>query len=77
MNEEIVKLSNLSKKYSGTTGDISVIKNVNISIRGGDFVSLIGPSGSGKSTLLHLIGLLDHPTFGDVLFKGKNLSCFL
>jgi ABC-type lipoprotein export system ATPase subunit len=74
MNEEIVKLSNLSKKYSGTAGDISVIKNVNISIRGGDFVSLIGPSGSGKSTLLHLIGLLDHPTFGDVLFKGKNLS---
>ena len=74
MNEEIIKLLNLSKKYSGTAGDISVINNVNISIRGGDFVSLIGPSGSGKSTLLHLIGLLDHPTFGDVLFKGKNLS---
>ena len=74
MSKEIIKLSNLSKKYFGVSKDISVIKNINLKINEGDFVSLVGPSGSGKSTLLHLIALLDQPTSGDIFFKGKNLS---
>ena len=74
MSKEIIKLSNLSKKYFGASKDISVIKNINLKINEGDFVSLVGPSGSGKSTLLHLIALLDQPTSGDIFFKGKNLS---
>jgi ABC-type lipoprotein export system ATPase subunit len=74
MSKEIIKLSNLSKKYFSVSKDISVIKNINLRINKGDFVSLIGPSGSGKSTLLHLIALLDQPTSGDIFFKGKNLS---
>ena len=74
MNKEIIKLSNLSKKYVGSSGDITVIKNANIKIESGDFVSLVGPSGSGKSTLLHLIALLDNPTSGDIFFKGKKIS---
>ena len=74
MNKEIIKLLNLSKIYLGISKNISVIKNVNLIIKNGDFVSLVGPSGSGKSTLLHLIGLLDQPSSGDVFFKGKNLS---
>ena len=48
MNNEIVKTLNLSKKYTSSYGDISVIKNINLKINRGDFVSLIGPSGSGK-----------------------------
>ena len=71
MNSEIIRLSNLSKKYSGTSKDIQVIKNVNLKIQTGKLIALIGPSGSGKSTLLHLIGLLDKPTSGEVFFKGK------
>ena len=71
---EIIRLSNLSKKYFSVTKKISVIKNTNIKIKSGDLVSLVGPSGSGKSTLLHLIALLDKPTSGEVFFKGKNLS---
>ena len=74
MNSEIIRLSNLSKKYSGTSKDIQVIKNVNLKIQTGKLIALIGPSGSGKSTLLHLIGLLDKPTSGEVFFKGKSLS---
>ena len=74
MSKEIIKLSNLSKKYFGVSKDISVIKNINLKINEGEFVSLVGPSGSGKSTLLHLIALLDQPTSGDIFFKGKNLS---
>jgi len=74
MSKEIIKLSQISKKFIGSNKDVIVLKNINLKINGGELVSLTGPSGSGKSTLLHLIGLLDHPTFGDVLFKGKNLS---
>ena len=74
MNNEIVKTLNLSKKYTSSYGDISVIKNINLKINRGDFVSLIGPSGSGKSTFLHLLALLDNPTSGEVIFNGKNLS---
>ena len=74
MNREIIKISNLTKKYSGTFGSIDVIKNINLSIKKGDFVSLIGPSGSGKSTLLHLIALLDKPTSGNIFFNEENLT---
>ena len=74
MSKEIIKLSNLSKKYSGFSKDVNVFKNINLKIRNGEIISLVGPSGSGKSTLLHLIGLLDKPTSGDVIFKGRNLS---
>ena len=73
MNKEIVKLSEISKKYSGTE-EVTVIRNANLLINSGDFVSLVGPSGSGKSTLLHLLGLLDRPTAGNIFFKGKDLS---
>ena len=74
MSKDLVKLFNISKKYFGSSGDIEVIKNVNLTFKNGDFISLIGPSGSGKSTLLHLIALLDQPSSGEIFFKGKNLS---
>jgi len=74
MSKDLVKLFNISKKYFGSSGDVEVIKNVNLTFQNGDLISLIGPSGSGKSTLLHLIGLLDQPSSGEIFFKGKNLS---
>tara|TARA_B100000029_G_C17535530_1_gene944750 strand:+ start:1003 stop:1683 length:681 start_codon:yes stop_codon:yes gene_type:complete len=74
MNKEIIRLQNLSKKYFTTSQDISVFKNINLTINKGDFVSLVGPSGSGKSTLLHLIAQLDQPSSGNIFFNKKNLS---
>ena len=62
MNKEIIKLSKISKKFSGNENDINVLKNINLKINAGELVSLTGPSGSGKSTLLHIIALLDRPT---------------
>jgi len=74
MNNEIIKLLRISKKFTGSSKSINVLKNVNLKINKGELVSLNGPSGSGKSTLLHIIALLDSPTSGEVFFKGKSFS---
>ena len=69
MNKEILKLTKISKKFTGSRKNIIVLKNINLKINKGELVSLTGPSGSGKSTLLHIIALLDQPTSGEVFFK--------
>ena len=74
MNKEILKLTKISKKFTGRRKDIIVLKNINLKINKGELVSLTGPSGSGKSTLLHIIALLDQPTSGEVFFKKKSFS---
>ena len=74
MNKEIIRLSKISKKFSGNEKDINVLKNINLKINAGELVSLTGPSGSGKSTLLHIIALLDRPTTGEIFFRNKNFS---
>ena len=74
MNNEIIKLSKISKKFDGAGKDIIVLKNINLKINKGELVSLTGASGSGKSTLLHIIALLDQPTSGEVFFKKKSFS---
>jgi len=74
MNNEIIKLSKISKKFLGASNVILVLKNINLRINRGELVSLTGPSGSGKSTLLHIIALLDKPTSGEVFFKRKSFS---
>ena len=74
MNKEIIKLLNISKKFTVVQKNITVLKNVNLKINKGELISLTGPSGSGKSTLLHIIALLDQPTTGEVFFKKKSLT---
>ena len=74
MNNEIIKLTKISKKFTRANKDINVLKNVNFKINKGKLVSLTGPSGSGKSTLLHIMALLDQPTSGEVFFKKKSFS---
>ena len=74
MNDEILKLTKISKKFIDADKDITVLKNINFKINKGDLVSLTGPSGSGKSTLLHIIALLDQPSEGEVFYNKENLS---
>ena len=71
MSKEIIKLSNISKKFLQNNKSINVLRNINLKINKGDLVSLTGPSGSGKSTLLHIIALLDKPTSGEVFLRKR------
>lgn len=73
MNERFVETSNLKKCYKNGEIDVEVIRGINISISEGEFCSIMGESGSGKSTLLHILGTLESPTDGDVIFAGKSL----
>jgi lipoprotein-releasing system ATP-binding protein len=55
-------------------GDLAVLKGVDLTIRKGEIVSIVGPSGSGKSTLLHILGTLDEPAKGDIFLQNKKFS---
>jgi len=73
MISNFLKILNLSKSYNDKTEKINVLKKVDLSLSDNQIVALVGPSGSGKSTLLHLIGLLDKPDTGSILFEKKDL----
>ncbi|GIN59046.1 ABC transporter ATP-binding protein [Lederbergia ruris] len=73
--EFVIEAKNLSKTYSiGKDNKQTVLKDVNLQINKGEFVSIMGPSGSGKSTLLYTISGMDRMTTGSVVFQGKELS---
>ncbi|MFH2105995.1 MAG: ABC transporter ATP-binding protein [Candidatus Micrarchaeota archaeon] len=74
MVENILVIENVTKEYSDGQTKFQALKNANLKIKKGEFVSIIGPSGSGKSTLLHMLGCLDKPTFGEVYLDGVPLS---
>ena len=69
----IIETKKLSKSYF-LNKKLNVLNNINIKIKKGDLVALLGPSGSGKSTLLHLLALLDRPSTGEIYFDSKNIS---
>jgi len=74
MSDVIIKTENLGKTYHDTTVPVVALKDVNIEIKTGEFVVIAGPSGSGKTTLLNLIGALDRPTTGRIIFDGQLLN---
>lgn len=72
--EAIIETVDLNKTFKLGDLDVEVLKDINVGIGKGEFVSIMGPSGSGKSTLLYLIGGLDKPTSGSIKISGKELS---
>ena len=66
----ILQLLGVSKDYDG----VQVLRKVNLEVRPGESIAIVGPSGSGKSTLLNIIGTLDRPSAGQVLLDGQDLS---
>jgi len=74
MKNPVIQTKNVKKIYTLGDNEIGALKGVTIDIYEGEFVAIVGKSGSGKSTLMHLIGLLDTPTSGEVLVRGKNVT---
>ena len=74
MNKTIVQAKGLYKEYSDGERELTVLKDVNLRICKGEFVSITGPSGSGKSTLLHILGILDSPTRGILKYDEADIS---
>ncbi len=64
---------NVHKTYNHGTNKLHILKGINLSIRQGEVLSIVGPSGAGKSTLLHILGALDRPNEGQVVFDGEDI----
>ena len=73
MSEIVVAARDLTRDYRTGRTRVRALRGVTIDVRRGDFLAVTGPSGSGKSTLLHLLGGVDTPTSGEVVFLGRDL----
>jgi putative ABC transport system ATP-binding protein len=73
----VLETRGVTKTYRLEDVEVNALQGVDVSIRQGEMVSIMGPSGSGKSTLMHIVGLLDRPTSGQVILEGDDVSSLL
>ncbi len=74
LGEEILRMQGITKEYEMGEETSVVLKGIDLSVRRGEFLAVLGPSGSGKSTLMNIIGCLDVPTAGDYWLHGKLIA---
>jgi len=74
MSKEIIRLENIYKTYKNGTINVEALKDINLTIKEGEFVAIMGVSGSGKSTLMNILGCLDRPTGGNYYIEGVDVS---
>ncbi|HHV80108.1 TPA: ABC transporter ATP-binding protein [bacterium] len=72
--EELILIQDIYKVYKMDSVETVALNGVSLNVNKGDFKAIMGPSGSGKSTLMHIIGCLDRPSSGKVLWEGKDVS---
>jgi ABC-type lipoprotein export system ATPase subunit len=69
----MLQLKNIFRWYNSGANRAFVLRDINLTIQQGEFISIMGPSGSGKSTLLHILGMMDEPNEGDYLFMEQSV----
>lgn len=75
MNGIMIDVRNLVKKfYIGSPNELLILKNISLTVKRGEFISIVGASGSGKSTLMNVIGALDRPTSGEYILDGTSIQ---
>lgn len=74
MSKQLITLKNITKSYSNGDEELQVLKGIDLTVKEGEFLAIMGPSGSGKSTLMNIIGLLDRPTSGDYELNGTQVE---
>ncbi|MCW6513055.1 ABC transporter ATP-binding protein [Lichenifustis flavocetrariae] len=75
MDDPVLRLDRICKAYNvGLPSETKVLHDIDLTLKRGEFLALMGPSGSGKSTLLNIIGLLDRPTSGHLFIKGQDTA---
>ncbi len=72
----MIEMQGITKAYRLGDSTVPVLKGIDLTIKAGEFIAIVGTSGSGKSTLMNIIGCLDRPTTGNYYFEGKNLTTF-
>jgi putative ABC transport system ATP-binding protein len=75
-NEFVIRTRNIKRVFSTDEVETIALEQVNLEIKGGEFVAIMGPSGCGKSTLLNILGLLDYPTSGEYYFMDNEVSYY-
>jgi lipoprotein-releasing system ATP-binding protein len=70
---KLLEVKEVHRSFRTEAGELGVLKNINLSIDEGEMIGITGASGAGKSTLLHILGALDKPTSGKVLFRGSDI----
>jgi putative ABC transport system ATP-binding protein len=70
----LIETRNLQKTYTQDDVETQAVRGIDLTVREGEFVAIVGPSGSGKSTLMQMLGFLDRPSGGEYFFEGTNVS---
>lgn len=73
MGNSLLSAENIYKSYQQGSSELEILKGVNLDIKAGDAIGIVGSSGSGKSTLLQILGTLDKPNRGELIYQEKNL----
>ena len=74
MTEPVIRVVGLGKSYETAAGMFPALRGVDLEVRPGEYIAIMGPSGSGKSTFMNLLGCLDTPTAGDYFLAGRNVA---
>ncbi|HKJ86310.1 MAG TPA: ATP-binding cassette domain-containing protein, partial [Spirochaetia bacterium] len=74
MNTNLLALNDVRKDYTLGETTVHAVRGISLNVRPGEFVSIVGPSGCGKTTLLNMIGCIDRPTHGTVVFDSEDVG---